>query len=406
MLDLYRMIVPEKGTFPEYETFYTLYSQNIKMNMISFQLFDEAKEKLPNIMLSFSKDVEYKEKEIDSDLLLIGAKREKSQRDEYIKAVESSEYEFVRDNLGGSLSNYIEHQINYQQFTLLFSIFDGTISQYINRLGSSVEYIHPSELLIKLKKKVQDFTQEYNKLTNENLTFKEINILWQYFSTVRNLYDHTGGIINNKFINRINGLKISLEQIEKKIDIVTVNLFKMYEDDVLKIQSLTEGKLFSISEYAIRLFRTFIINIWESIYLLNVTPKQNTSHKHFSVVNNIYEHKMLSNPENIDLRQRYLTPDYQNFYPSSYICPVCGKNEISLYKARFNEVYVGDILNLDAGINYKARNVFVCPFCRSLFFPKYREKLIENTGFNIMHLSDADFNECLKRFNSLAELEY
>ena len=78
MLDLYRMIVPEKGTFPEYETFYTLYSQNIKMNMISFQLFDEAKEKLPNIMLSFSKDVEYKEKEIDSDLLLIGAKREKS----------------------------------------------------------------------------------------------------------------------------------------------------------------------------------------------------------------------------------------------------------------------------------------------------------------------------------------
>lgn len=400
MLDLYRMIVPEKGTFPEYETFYTLYSQNIKMNMISFQLFDEAKEKLPNIMLSFSKDVEYKEKEIDSDLLLIGAKREKSQRDEYIKAVESSEYEFVRDNLGGSLSNYIEHQINYQQFTLLFSIFDGTISQYINRLDSSVGYIQPSDLLIKLRDKSQDFTQKYNDLINGDYSFNELNHLWQYFSAVRNLYDHAGGIIGKKFINRIAGLKNSLERIEEKIDASTAYLFNMIDSDVLRIQNLTEGKLFSISEYAIRFFRTFIINIWESIYLLNITPKQNTSHKHFSVVNNVYEHKMLSNLENIDLRQRYLTPDYQNFYPSSYICPVCGKNEISLYKARFNEVNIGDILNLDVGINYKARNVFVCPFCRSLFFPKYREDLLQNNGFNIMHLSDADFNECLKRFNS------
>lgn len=249
MLDLYRMIVPEKGTFPEYETFYTLYSQNIKMNMISFQLFDEAKEKLPNIMLSFSKDVEYKEKEIDSDLLLIGAKREKSQRDEYIKAVESSEYEFVRDNLGGSLSNYIEHQINYQQFTLLFSIFDGTISQYINRLDSSVGYIQPSDLLIKLRDKSQDFTQKYNDLINGDYSFNELNHLWQYFSAVRNLYDHAGGIIGKKFINRIAGLKNSLERIEEKIDASTAYLFNMIDSDVLRIQNLTEGKLFSISEY-------------------------------------------------------------------------------------------------------------------------------------------------------------
>lgn len=33
MLDLYRMIVTEKGAFPEYEAFYTLYSQSIKMNV-------------------------------------------------------------------------------------------------------------------------------------------------------------------------------------------------------------------------------------------------------------------------------------------------------------------------------------------------------------------------------------
>lgn len=406
MLDLYRMIVPEKETLPEYEAFYTLYSQNIKMNMISFQLFDEAKEKLPNIMLSFSKDVEYKERKTDSDLLLMCVKREKSQRDDYVRAVESSEYEFVRDNLEESLSNYIEHQINYQQFVLLFSIFDGTVSQYINRLDSSVVYIQPSDLLIKLRDKAQDFTQKYNDLINGDYSFNELNHLWQYFSAVRNLYDHAGGIIGKKFINRIAGLKKSLERIEEKIDVSTAYLFNMIDSDFLRIQNLTEGNLYSLSEFAVRLVRSFIMNIWESIYLLNVTPKQNTSHKHFSVVNNIYEHKMLSNLENIDLRQRYLTPDYQNFYPSSYICPVCGKNEISLYKARFNEVDIGDILNLDVSINYKARNVFVCPFCRSLFFPKYREKLIENTGFNIMHLSDADFNECLERFNSLANLEY
>lgn len=79
--DQYDMITPEKEySLLEYETFYDSIGQIFKMSLIENQLFHEVKSSLPAYFLEISQNSYMEDKEIDSDLMILGLERVKGKK--------------------------------------------------------------------------------------------------------------------------------------------------------------------------------------------------------------------------------------------------------------------------------------------------------------------------------------
>ena len=91
--DQYDMISPEKKfPLPEYEIFYESIGQIFKMSLIQNQLFHEIKSSLPAYFLEISQNSNDDDKEIDSNLMVLGLERIKGKREDFLRDISDTNY--------------------------------------------------------------------------------------------------------------------------------------------------------------------------------------------------------------------------------------------------------------------------------------------------------------------------
>lgn len=387
--DQYDMITPEKKyPLAEYEIFYESLGQIFKMSLIENKLFHEIKSSLPAYFLEISQNSIIEDEKIDINLTLLGLERKTGKREGFSRDISDSNY--IQKYFDSDLKKYIDFYTNYQQFILIFSNFEGTINSFLNKKGC--KNITQAALINKILGYNTNFINKFNELTNYNFEKKDFENYWKYYLAIRHLYAHKFAIIEQTFINKITEIENYLNKINSRLYIENSIL---QTDDFFQLKEIKLDNIFAISDSNMRLYREFLIHIWETIYCLE-NPNFNgviASNPHFT--SNKFSFKQYSTEEQLTALHTLpvsLSDISYYFKPSGYMCPICNKNDFFLYNAIFNVKDLDVLFNFKSKvingkkIKHVANIVYTCPFCKSLFFPEYQKNLSDNTGFNLINL--------------------
>lgn len=412
LIDTYTMIVPQKNTFEMYEHFYSMYGNIVRNSILNWKLLDESKDILPNIFIEMTQNMRRNEKQLQSSFSLIGLEYNAGKRQQYEKSIENTDIDEITKYFNNNLDLYIEYITNKQQFLNLYIAFEGSIRSYLKE-NYGINECKQEDLIIKIIENEIGFGEYFEQVCNISFSEEQFKNIWNYYTSLRNLYSHSGGYIGKKFIDTINGIKKSLMNFIDTDEAIKIeiSLFLNGNTDLFQFslcKGINKGKLFTISEYNLRFFRNFIVHIWESIYIKkvpNVIVKRN-----YKIEKNIYTFYLAKEQKESDLLQKKeqnLTLNNPCFNISGYMCPKCQNIRIFLYKAKFiPNIDVSYLLFSKPDTNFMARNVFTCPFCRSFFFPMYQRQLSENNGFNLLNLNEIDYENILDLFESKADINY
>ena len=412
LIDTYTMIVPEVGTFSEYEQFYLMYGSIIRNSIITWKLLNETKEKLPNLYIEILQNMRRNEKSLPSSFISLGLKYNPGIRKNYEKSIANSDIDEIKQYFDDDISAFIDYLTNKQQFLNLYTAFEGTIRSYIGRTYQIAE-CRQEELVTKLLEKENNFLSHFSNLCSCTFSEEQLKKIWQYYTLLRNLYSHSAGHIGQRFLSTINGLKTCLTNFIKNDSALQIELSLFLKNDTDLFQfaqgkTATKGKLFIISEYNLRFFRNLIVHIWETLYV-NQVPLVNVKNN-FSFVNNTFEFRFCTGNkeyEKLQEKEQNITQNNPCFNISGYMCPQCQELGIILYKAKFNpNIDVSKLIFNKGDPTYMARNVFTCPGCHSFYFPKYQEELKQNNGFNLLNLNEIEYENLLNLFETKADINY
>lgn len=401
IFDTYDMIEPVPNSLKEYELFYTLYSQNIKTNILMNQVLKELKFQLSNLNTEIIQTLKKNELLHDVELLCLGLKQNKGNRYKYSRSLSNSDSILLNTYFSENYDAYIDFITNYQQIIVVYSSFETTVKAYLNS-KYHVDSQKQKNLISDLLNTETKLLDSYNSLTNNNFSSDDLKQLWLYYTNIRNLYSHSGGIIGTEFINKMMYLKTDIEKIKEEKFIIENSFVEHSGQDLFQLNCLNEGDLFKINEYNLRFFRNLLVNIWESIYTIYNSPKKEDEiifFKKNTFKIDVYktEEKLLD----IQTMPETLTSYSSHFHISGYLCPKCIKNGLFLYKVKFKKepIDISDLLCGKKDKNRLAKNAFCCPCCKSFYFPKYGENLSDNNGFNVFDISDKQYIKILDMLN-------
>lgn len=406
LFETYGMIVPEPNSCKNYELFYTFYSLNIKQNLISNQLLKESKSQLPIMNLGIKESINHKFDEIDvtlSEMDMFGSiKRIKTEREAYSISIQSNDLQIKDKYFENDYNKFIDYVTDFQQVIILYSSFENTIKNWLDEPSSQ------SQLLNNIIQKENKFIEKFNNLHSRNFTKEDFHNIWKYFTFIRSLYTHSSGVIDQKFIKDMKRVHLKIiDMINRNFNFFERSLFPdNYE--ILRTENFEENDLFVITEIELRFFRNFIIYTWETIYLLsyNLTKKIDYQHNiKFELVANeleFREFKTYDESQTLNNMPTFLTDKISNFYISTYLCPNCTREHIFLYKTLYQpNISLQEITNEDKHEDIKIERVFTCPNCQSFFISKYKERLSDNNGVNII-INFLEYDEyliVLEKFN-------
>ena len=406
LFETYGMIVPEKGTCPNYELFYMFYSLNIKQNLLANHLFNEVKSQLPVMSLEIKESINHKLQEIDSILPAMGLKREKTEREEYNISILNDDLYLRRKYFDGNYEEFINYITNIQQLITLYSSFENTIKSYLITQGKNAdERVFQKKLLDEVCSINHKFISKFNDLY-KNFTQNDFTVIWKYFTFIRNLYTHSSGVIDNDFIKEMDKIKNKItDMINRNFEFIERNLFPN-NYNILRTDNFIENDLFIITEIELRFFRNFIIYVWEAIYLshYNLSKKNYvSSHIKFNLEHNQFKFHLIQThdeSEALNRMQTFYTKKMSNFYISTYVCPNCTKEPVVLYKTLYHpNISLMKITQQEEHKDINMERVFTCSHCRSFFISKYKERLSDNNGNNLLNLNDDDYLLILEQFN-------
>lgn len=405
LFETYGMIIPEKDTCKNYELFYMFYSLNIKQNLVINHLLKEVKSQLPVMSLEIKESINCKLHEIDSILPGAGIQRAQTEREEYKISILNDDLHLREKYFNSDYEEFINYITNFQQIIILYSAFENTIKSDLTDKGLQGR-VFQKRLLEEVCDQNNKFISKFNNLYNKEFTKEDFSTIWKYFTLIRNLYTHSSGIIDNEFIESMNELSSDvIDMIDRNFDLIEKTLIPN-NDELLRSENFIEGDLFIITEIELRFFRNFIIYVWETLYLLfhnlikRIDPQNNIE---FNLINNEFEFHLIQTHEEseaLNKMQTFYTQKMSNFYVSTYVCPNCIKEPVILYKTLYHpNISLDQVTQQENHRDINMERVFTCPHCRSFFISKYKERLSDNNGKNILNLNDDDYLLILEEFN-------
>lgn len=94
------------------------------------------------------------------------------------------------------------------------------------------------------------FISKFNDLY-KNFTQNDFTVIWKYF-TLRNLYTHSSGVIDNDFIKEMDKIKNKItDMINRNFEFIERNLFPN-NYNILRTDNFIENDLFIITEIELR----------------------------------------------------------------------------------------------------------------------------------------------------------
>ncbi|MFW2307902.1 hypothetical protein [Aliarcobacter butzleri] len=407
LLGTYGMIVPEKDSCKNYELFYNFYSLNIKQNLLIHHLLNEVKYQLPVMSLEVKESINHKINEINNIFPVMGIKKETTRREKYRISILSDDLSFRETFFDGDYESYINYITNFQQIISLYSSFESTIKNYLIEQGEdSNKRFFQKNLLKDVCNINHNFIKIFHELYKE-FTENDFNVIWKYFTIIRNLYSHSSGIIDENFIKEIKSIKNELSNTLNNNFNYIERSFTLGDEEILQTDNLKINNLFIIRDIELNFFRNFIIYIWEAIYLshFNLTEKKPYETRiKFKLTKNSFKFNLVkTSEENVALNQMstFYTKRMYNFYVSTYVCPNCSKEPVILYKTLFHpNISLYEITTQEEHKNLYMERIFTCPSCKSFYFSEYKEKLSDNNGNNILKLNEDNYIFLLAKLNN------
>ena len=179
------------------------------------------------------------------------------------------------DTISKSASNnnwydIVKGFLNIWEFQFLYSITESTLKSYCKKNRLFIKNIITTEIIEKI---INNSPEIINSLEeNHNISKKLALDIWRIYTTIRNIYSHTHGILSEKDKKDIYRFSKKLRQsydnaFHSDILLSTVMLesSEIFQDDRTNI-----GEFYFLTDYELNIFRNFVS---EFIYTLSKTEE-------------------------------------------------------------------------------------------------------------------------------------
>ena len=264
----YSVILPVEETPQFYESFTLQYSLIITSNLLINELIENSTEEsvLESLTQYHGIIHDYKEKQIHLASLMLEYTPPQT---EEIRGLALDKL-FMSMGLENKTPKFILQSIqNTKELLLLHSVFEGVIKTEAQRVHIIPEgkYFREKDIPEVVKNMVRDKEEYFLEILSSRCplkTFADINDCWVFFTHLRHAHIHSGGYATPKWIDQF---KTKKENLLTSISnwgssISSIQIYKIIED--LEAQP---GKLLYTDNQLSNIFRNFIVNIMESLYL-------------------------------------------------------------------------------------------------------------------------------------------
>lgn len=353
----YLTIKPENGVCKHYEEFYNTYNMYLQYNIIFNEVLKDLKDSLPVLKIDFFENAFIKSQLLKG--MHIGSLID--------DCIINDDKDFRDKYFGGKYEELIDHVTNSQQFLIIFTLFENSIKQYMMSKNKYKKI--KSKTLLQILTIIFNNYKKYKSL--QKYTQDIYEKIWNKFIQIRNIYAHSYGKIDQKFINKMESLGYSI--------------------------NFNDGDYYIISDDEIAYFRCLAKDTWEAIYSYEyqkITGKDLEVKYQEKEVEKSSEKYALQIPNELPILYRpTLTSGLNSFKIMNYICPECmNKN---------------DKYNLYYKISDNGKLYMTCPECMRIYIATINCKMdfaVSEPGFEskseILNLDSDTFFDVLK-FNDI-----
>lgn len=164
--------------------------------------------------------------------------------------------------------------LNAKEFILIYAIFENVLKGEFLKLGILGEgkFMREKDLFQFLTDKLntQDMMNDFLIYLSQRSPIKDFETLktfWNFFTHIRHLYTHSGGMVTTKWAATYINLKKNLEEKVHLFDnlFLKMRLYSAIDGFEPKI-----GQNFNANDHFSNIFRNFIVYIMEALYLSEV----------------------------------------------------------------------------------------------------------------------------------------
>ncbi|PMG96609.1 hypothetical protein BCU78_24885 [Vibrio lentus] len=258
---------------PYYESFHLQYSLATSSNFILFELMEKAsEEEVFELFESFHGNLDdYKR----AQMLMMGAHMSMTcPQAKESRGLLLDKFFISMAKRKTKPKELLANFLNAKEFILIYAIFENVLKGEFLRLGILAEgkFMREKDLFKFLNDKLskQDMMDDFVKCLSQRSPIKDFETLttfWKFFTHIRHLYTHSGGMVTAKWIATYINLKTNLED--------KVYLF----DDLFLKQRLNSaidgfepevGQIFNANDHFSNIFRNLIVYIMEALYLSEI----------------------------------------------------------------------------------------------------------------------------------------
>lgn len=258
---------------PYYESFHLQYSLATSSNFILFELMEKAsEEEVFKLFESYHGNLEdYK----NAQMLMMGAHismRCPQLNESRGLLLDKFFISMMKEKVKPKevLANFL----NAKEFILSYAIFENVLKGEFIRTGvlSEGKFMREKDLFDFLKNKLnsQELMSYFITYLSQRSPFKDfetLNTFWNFFTHIRHLYTHSGGMVTAKWAATYTSLKLNLEGKVHLFDnlILKQRLYRAIDGFSPEI-----GQIFNANDHFSNIFRNFIVYIMEALYLSEV----------------------------------------------------------------------------------------------------------------------------------------
>ena len=254
-----------------YNNFALQYSILISSNLLIYGLIEEiCEEKIFELFQSYHASFnEYSD--LNNILPAMGLQLKVPQQEEP-RGLFLDKFFIEMANKKYSPKQLLLYYINLKEFVVLYSLFEGILKEEFIKcnLFDENKFLKEKDIIKYIKQKYKDDLDKFDDVLRDR-SFYDINSIekwWNFYTNFRHLIFHNGAKVTDKWKNNYDNLRNNLcdlmpeEQALEVIDILD-NLDEI--DDNIKID-----EYFFITDRFINMFRDFIVNLIEAMYLLDI----------------------------------------------------------------------------------------------------------------------------------------
>jgi len=272
------MLLPldsQKQKIKFYEDFILQYSLIISSNLIIYNLVEESNEEHLFELFTSYHTMFNEYIEINKILPILHLELQTPQQNE-IRGLILDRFFIEMFNKKYSSKDLLKHFINFKEFVVLYSLFEGILKEeFIRcRLIDENKFLKEKDIIEYILKKYENISKIdlFEKILKDRSIYNIglLKLFWDLYTHFRHLFFHNAGKITSKWKNKFDNIKDKLIDILDKSNSNSILNLNIIEDIEYINSFIKINEYFFVSDKFSNMFRDFIINILEAMYLTDL----------------------------------------------------------------------------------------------------------------------------------------